>query len=1505
MLRLSWLIHFRLVAGDAHSWCQPDAGSCVGKLHRFEKRQSTAALPCFGEHHPRVQLADWDGDGDMDVLVGYSIVDKPSYFPPLNPAMNTSWPHGVTLYERLHDDTFKSQELLGATLSEIIDVAVVDWDGDKKLDLLLCSEMGGSVHISLLRHSELPLVGAELDDFTLLVRVNGTTCAGWHLKKALQAVDFDEDGDVDLILQQRYFERISETVLVERTGSQNPINIFGGKLAVIADIDGDGRLEVLMEGWNRQSNGPGGTLHLRYFRRAGDDSFVEPAENPLAGFSFYNGESGQERAFVADWNSDGWPDLIILEFSNWGARLLDCYTYPDVSQQVVESDLYNSVMNTFGDVDLGTSTRTKQLSAVDWSGDGVLDLLVTWHREQRLPQLYDGRRERPHEGTSAFENVTATSLEPATGPYNFPNGYRLAAEDFDGDGEVDLLIASEADGRLHYHRKVSGRLQAEEYRHPFNNITVKSYMNEYHEGETYYHLVQPIFLDWDNDGDVDLLLGAPDGRFFEQLADGSVMEWPLEQSPMRKVLAELEELDTASQSTRFHMMNSAWRFLDCDGDGDLDMVRLHYAKDGFWHNRLQACEHDSTDALRCDDDFLCLGTNLSKFVTGEFGELVSFDLGDVTDGSLRLIAAHENTKGAVLWSAGFCAPEKPCHEKGLCTPGQTDCSCVSGHNLSDCSGCQQDFYSMQSQLGRLHSCIACPGADGKICHGRGFCFDDALAKQLPQESTAALMATGNGTCHCHEVHFFGSDEEGRSSCIDGICPAGTEEKDGRCDPCSAGAASVAGDMCKKCLPGKYSLSGSASCSKCPAGTISEASGASACEACPAGRYELEEQFCQECSPGFISVRNSSYCTKCPAGFMAPESGSSTCIPCAGGSFSDTGSAKCQECSPGFISVPNSSYCSQCPAGSMAPKSGSSMCIPCAGGFFSDEGSSKCMACPSGKVSTSVSGACRSCDAGFFSRDALTCEPCPSGTLSKAGSSACQSCPANEVSLPESSGCTRCEGVFLREVADATKQQCQARGMDVVLAMISWIAITGLGFLCFSGLFGSIRVEDLSAQGQKLVLTTSMMHWVLHWALPEVRFSGTDVPALEERRFRLKTLNSFQLLLVDDSTDLMPLDTSIGRIRLKPLRGFLVTGFWRCPLLVWCLLLVAAVVGLASQLRWALLLLVCGSGLGAGAVGFALRQRQDRTSLEKRCHQFFKQWPPVLQRCSRGPDRSITAGQLQDFLQFFETFVKERSMYYVCSNIVKPLTRPYQLSFAELVGPKKIRWFVSHFWGMPVRHFMDAVRKHALSDQEEWRESAYWVCTFSNSQWHVKEELGNCHWEQSSFYLALTSPDCKGTAMILDEGVQPLQRIWCLFEVYHTICLSQDGRSQGLLLCTSTGVLQEGKAGADVAVAVAERAKDLDTRSAKATSEEDRQMIHRLIEQMPGGFEAMNSFVRETIYYALEASHQHYESAFKKLVTEFAATQGALVSPTLPLPTLLTGRSTHGEFRSETGNSKGS
>ena len=76
----------------------------------------------------------------------------------------------------------------------------------------------------------------------------------------------------------------------------------------------------------------------------------------------------------------------------------------------------------------------------------------------------------------------------------------------------------------------------------------------------------------------------------------------------------------------------------------------------------------------------------------------------------------------------------------------------------------------------------------------------------------------------------------------------------------------------------------------------------------------------------------------------------------------------------------------------------------------------------------------------------------------------------------------------------------------------------------------------------------------------------------------------------------------------------------------------------------------------------------------------------------------------------------------------------------------------------------------------------------------------------------------------------------------------------------------------------------------------------LIEAMPGGFAAMNSFVRETICHALEASNIHYEKTFKALVAELTASI-ANNAVTKPLPTLLASvRREHGE---ESNNDPGS
>ncbi|CAE8604054.1 unnamed protein product [Polarella glacialis] len=223
------------------------------------------------------------------------------------------------------------------------------------------------------------------------------------------------------------------------------------------------------------------------------------------------------------------------------------------------------------------------------------------------------------------------------------------------------------------------------------------------------------------------------------------------------------------------------------------------------------------------------------------------------------------------------------------------------------------------------------------------------------------------------------------------------------------------------------------------------------------------------------------------------------------------------------------------------------------------------------------------------------------------------------------------------------------------------------------------------------------------------------------------------------------------------------------------------------------------------------------------------------------------------------------MYYVCPNIVLPLTKPMKLSYAELAGPRPVEWFVSHFWGMLFQDSVSSLRKHAemvsgksasrcgglhsrnsSSAQQRvskldktfksgtgsletasWKETSYWICTFSNNQWELMHELGSS-WEQSSFYLALRSPGCKGTAMIFDELAMPLTRSWCLFELLQTFQLTgtREAGFTGLLLCTRSGVMNFGACSMDTAISIGVRLSSLRLQDASASSDKDKRMIDR-------------------------------------------------------------------------------
>ena len=163
-------------------------------------------------------------------------------------------------------------------------------------------------------------------------------------------------------------------------------------------------------------------------------------------------------------------------------------------------------------------------------------------------------------------------------------------------------------------------------------------------------------------------------------------------------------------------------------------------------------------------------------------------------------------------------------------------------------------------------------------------------------------------------------------------------------------------------------------------------------------------------------------------------------------------------------------------------------------------------------------------------------------------------------------------------------------MDIVLGLICWMTAACFCFLFLTGCCGRLPISDVSSQGDKVVITTSIAHHFLKRAHPIVSFAGTGVPNLDSTSaWKVRALSSYQLTLHGEPVSI-PLDTSAGHIRLSLPHPFLCMGMWRCPLLGWCLFFAAATAGVAGRLNLSLTALACGFGFFTGLLAFGFRRR---------------------------------------------------------------------------------------------------------------------------------------------------------------------------------------------------------------------------------------------------------------------------------------------------------------------------
>ena len=131
-------------------------------------------------------------------------------------------------------------------------------------------------------------------------------------------------------------------------------------------------------------------------------------------------------------------------------------------------------------------------------------------------------------------------------------------------------------------------------------------------------------------------------------------------------------------------------------------------------------------------------------------------------------------------------------------------------------------------------------------------------------------------------------------------------------------------------------------------------------------------------------------------------------------------------------------------------------------------------------------------------------------------------------------------------------------------------------------------------------------------------------------------------------------------------------------------------------------------------------------------------------------------------------LKAKTTTDICEDFVKLFTKEHQLSYCEMmntngnsnVGVATV--FISHAWKYEFLDVVDALKDHVHHNHE----IIIWFDLFSNNQ-HKAVSLPFSWWA-NTFKSAIG--DFKHTVIILApwNNPIPLQRGWCLFEVYCTI-----------------------------------------------------------------------------------------------------------------------------------------
>lgn len=382
-----------------------------GALHFVDSSGSVSSLPGITDGEKEVEVADYDNDGDLDVVIGNGQSD----FGARNNKLYRN--------DLIPSGTLDLVEVSGtSTVTDFGNTDVTrnaffrDYNNDNLLDIIIINDDNtagdaGRTKVFIQNSSNQFI---EEGVSRLGAGTGGAACSG-------VSEDFDGDNDMDLYVgnypgpsQDTMYFNNGSGFFTEVTGTHLPSD--GDYTVDIAagDMNGDGQIDILVSNWSdnliyyNNKNGAGS--------EEGDYSYTGSVQN--LGEASSNENAMEPADFDGDgdldfyWSNAPGGDRIYVNTGNDGANRAQFTPFAGLPASV-------------------TGETTRKATVADFNNDGRLDIFVM--KESGRPTLL---RNCSFNGNLEFADWT---------PASFPNGSSLSgwhagAIDADNDGDIDLLL---------------------------------------------------------------------------------------------------------------------------------------------------------------------------------------------------------------------------------------------------------------------------------------------------------------------------------------------------------------------------------------------------------------------------------------------------------------------------------------------------------------------------------------------------------------------------------------------------------------------------------------------------------------------------------------------------------------------------------------------------------------------------------------------------------------------------------------------------------------------------------------------------------------------------------------------------------------------------------------------------------------------------------------------------------------------------------------------------------